>query len=519
MKIQPLILNLAAVVFLFSCQSNPAETSSESDAEPMEAAASQKEGDFTISYSNDEDLTMENMAGEEPELEQQPEPAPENPAVPKFASVQNLLKSLREKPQSFTASAAEDFSITGAQGTKINFAANSLVLENGQAVNGEVTVKLEEFYSTADVIKAQLTTSTTKGKVLETAGMIKLQVFKDGRACKLKDGRQVEIEFATDDLEDMQLFDGQRDENGNMQWEIQPQFLQAEAVDIIPVENRMSKERLLFLNNFIRDFSKNVYYPQKAADRNVQGVVYAQFFIDRDGRIRRPRIARSPDNLLSKSVLYALQTYPRLDLESYDYVPVNVPFTIPVKFQFEEGQDLSSLFPDEETAKAIAATEITRATGSFTTEAGYSRMLGDSMLRGVDTLRQASSKVARAFSSSNLGWINCDRFLNGSPRTDIYVNVSANRDYLAYMIFEDLNSVLSAADLLGEPYFYGVPTTKNVTVVLLKLTEKQDQMEVAFKQVRTEEDLEVSGFEFETMSLSMLENRLNQFGEQLVSSR
>lgn len=520
MKTQPLILNLVAVIFLFSCQSNPAEITSESETEPIEAVASEDQGDFTISYSNDDELSLEDIASEEQEAKEQPEATAEKPATPKFTSVKAFLTSLRKKPQSYTASASEDFSITGEQGTKVSFSANSMVLENGKPVSGEVKIELKEFYSTADIIKSQLTTSTTKDQVLETAGMINLRVSKDGKACKLKDGQQVEIEFASDDLEDMQLFDGQRDENGNMQWEIQPQFAQATAADVIPIEDRMSKERLLFLNNFIRDFSRNVYYPRKAAERSVQGVVYAQFFIDRDGRIRRPRIARSPDNLLAKAVLYALQNYPDLNLNDYDYVPVNLPISLPVKFTFEPGEDLSSLFPDEEVAKAIAATEINWASsGDFTTTVGYGSILGDTLVSGGTTLQQNASKAGRAFSSGKLGWINCDRFLNEMQRTDIYVDVSATEDYLAYMIFEDINSVLSGADLLGEPYFYQVPVDKDVTVVLLRLSEDQDQMEVAFKTLRTEKDLEISGFEFEAMNQRMLENRVNRIGDRRVSSR
>lgn len=267
-------------------------------------------------------------------------------ARPRYGSVGTLLATFRKAPQQFSAHTKKEFTIVGEQGTQIRFPGNALVMENGEPVNGQVDVSLEEFYTTAEILSARLTT-ITKDRLLETGGMIKITASIDGKPCKLRDGRSLQINFATADMKEMQLFDGQRDASGNMVWT--PQASDVAIPIMESVDGRMGKEKLLFLNNFIRDFSRTVHYPRAAAAKNIQGKVYAKFFIDQEGRIRRPQIVRNPNGILSKAVLYALQNYPKLAIEEYNYVPINQTFTLPVVFTFEAGQDLSSMYPDAET--------------------------------------------------------------------------------------------------------------------------------------------------------------------------
>jgi hypothetical protein len=105
------------------------------------------------------------------------------------------LMPRNKKPQVFTFSPNRDIVLTGAEGTKIKIPAGSLVYQNGGAVNGDVTIELTEFYSMFDIIQQQLTT-TSNGKVLESAGMINIEANRNGNELRLKGGAKMEIAFA-----------------------------------------------------------------------------------------------------------------------------------------------------------------------------------------------------------------------------------------------------------------------------------------------------------------------------------
>ncbi|HAD97627.1 MAG TPA: hypothetical protein DCG19_09485 [Cryomorphaceae bacterium] len=460
---------------------------------------------------------------EEEKMKVLPEPVkaissskPVKPVVT-YGSLNEVFESLRKPKQIFQGNASEDFTIQGNQGTHITFTANSFTDANGNTVSGMVEVELEEYYSTSDILSAKLTTST-KDKLLETGGMINLQVLSNGKACKLKSGQSVQLEFATSDMNNMQLFDGRRNTQGTMQWTAQ----QTEYVEtyigcgFYPEKKR---KELVFLNNFIREVSREIYYPNTAAKRNIQGRVMVQFFIDKAGRIRRPQIVLSPDNALSKSVLYALNNYPQLRLDDYEFVPLNKSMILPVQFTFDEGQDLSSLLPDEETEKKIMATKIEMADGDGPPKAmGYGQIIQPTRQERVNLNRQVSRSILQ---STSLGWINCDRFLKEEQSAQLIVNCNApsSCEAIQYLIFKDIRSILSAYPREnGQVVFEKIPAGKEAILVAIRL--EAGILKVAFKDIITTEIPEpIKNLTFESMSEKEFMQRLNGVGYGLVSMR
>lgn len=501
MKTRFFILLFSFLSFL-SCQNNTAPTDAADGKERISPYEADR-GDYVISFNPDKHISSQEAVDEEQNEELERKQS--MPQEPTYKSVTAYMKTMQKAPQIFTERVEDAFEINAAEGTRLRFPAKAFQTEDGTPVAGSVRIEVEEFYSTSDLIKSQLTT-VTEGEVLETAGMINLKVYSNGKICELKKDKEVEIEFASNDLKDMQLFNGSRNSAGNVVWAVQDSPV--EPVELVPMGNRMSKKELLFLNNLVRNVAGNIYYPKAAADKNIQGVVYVRFFIDKSGRVRRPRIAKSPHNLLSKTVLYAFQNYPNLRLEDYDYVPVNVPLTLPVTFQFKSGQDLSSLFPDNETEKAIAATTIVMDDDNVPVGAGYGRMMRDTVVAPSRAKQEARRQVAGIFRSNELGWINCDRFLDGASPANIYVNLDNDKsDFLGYMVFKNLNSVFPATDMLGQPYFSGVPVDEDVTLVLLKLED--NRFKAAFRDIITEEGLELSNFKFTEMNKMEFSQKLD----------
>ncbi len=346
--------------------------------------------------------------------------------------------------------------------------------------------------------------------------MIKLTVNSDGQPCLLKKGSAVQIKFASADMEAMQLFDGKRSQDGNMVWEVQnnEEVFQIQSIDVNEWEED-NKPKLVFLNNLIRKFERTVYYPKAAEQINAQGKVVVEFFIDNEGNIRSPRIIDSPNEILSQAVVYALKSYPRFIPTDYDYLPINQPIALPVNFQFEKGQDLSALYPDSKIEEEILAINVITKKNSGLGEAGYNSMIGS--VRSSFTT--GNSSVSAVFNSTNLGWINCDRFIKPRKLETIYVICDDQdaADVFYYMVFKDIRSILPGATVVNEGIFHRVPSDKDVTIIGLKMID--DEIYLATAGIKTGKTKEISLKSFAKTSHEELVRTLNTMEISAISMR
>jgi hypothetical protein len=107
--------------------------------------------------------------------------------------------------------------LNGWHGTAVTLPPNSLVLADGSEPAGPVTITLQEYYTPAEMIGGRITT-TSFGRLLETAGAVLVVARAVGQACTLRPGTLMDIEFPYDQkLPGMQLFAGTR-EDGALNW-------------------------------------------------------------------------------------------------------------------------------------------------------------------------------------------------------------------------------------------------------------------------------------------------------------
>ena len=78
--------------------------------------------------------------------------------------------------------------------------------------------------------------------------------------------------------------------------------------------------------------AENVKYPVMASENGVQGKVYVQFVVDKDGRISNARIARGVDPSLDKEALRVVNSLPRWNPGRQRGEPVRVSYTVPINF-------------------------------------------------------------------------------------------------------------------------------------------------------------------------------------------
>ena len=81
--------------------------------------------------------------------------------------------------------------------------------------------------------------------------------------------------------------------------------------------------------------SDNIKYPSICQEQGIQGRVYAQFVVNKDGSIVDIKIMRSPDPYLSKEAERVLKKMPKWQPGRQRGKPVRVKFTLPVNFRLQ----------------------------------------------------------------------------------------------------------------------------------------------------------------------------------------
>lgn len=88
-----------------------------------------------------------------------------------------------------------------------------------------------------------------------------------------------------------------------------------------------------FPGNVTKWIAKNVKYPVLAMENGIQGKVYIQFVIEKDGSITDVKVARGVDASLDKEALRVVKAMPKWKPGKQRGKPVRVSYTLPIFFQ------------------------------------------------------------------------------------------------------------------------------------------------------------------------------------------
>ena len=113
-------------------------------------------------------------------------------------------------------------------------------------------------------------------------------------------------------------------------------FAVIEDVPIYPGCERVSKSkrRDCFQEQINKHIRKNFRYPEIAQEMGIQGRVYINFVIDKDGSITSIRM-RGPDKHLEKEAQRIISKLPRMTPGKQRGRAVRVPFSIPITFRLQ----------------------------------------------------------------------------------------------------------------------------------------------------------------------------------------
>lgn len=83
----------------------------------------------------------------------------------------------------------------------------------------------------------------------------------------------------------------------------------------------------------LKKITDNVRYPQMAIDNQISGVVYVTFVVKADGKIGDVTIVRGVDRVLDAEAIRVVKLLDCFNPGMQAGRPVNVPFTIPIRFK------------------------------------------------------------------------------------------------------------------------------------------------------------------------------------------
>jgi protein TonB len=86
----------------------------------------------------------------------------------------------------------------------------------------------------------------------------------------------------------------------------------------------------------LRWIAKNIKYPSIAIENEIQGIVFVNFVVDRDGGISNARVLRSVDPLLDEEALRVVKLLPKWEPGKQRGKPVRVSYTIPIHFRLQQ---------------------------------------------------------------------------------------------------------------------------------------------------------------------------------------
>jgi Cytochrome c len=132
---------------------------------------------------------------------------------------QDPFKSTIVKSQFFEIDAAKDHVIEGKGGTVLVFPKGCFKTQNGEIFDKNAQIELAEALKTMEILSSNLTT-TANGNLLETGGMLFFDAkTSDGQALSINPKNPMYIEIpCAEKKPNMEVYQGIRDENGNMTW-------------------------------------------------------------------------------------------------------------------------------------------------------------------------------------------------------------------------------------------------------------------------------------------------------------
>jgi TonB family protein len=408
----------------------------------------------------------------------------------------------KKKYQYFNINASKDETITGAEGTKITFKANSFNVPE----NSVLKIRLKEYYKMSDIAFSNLTTETADGQLLETGGMLYIDALANNKKVDLKKDTFFDVKFPFDQKKnDMMLFDG-KTKGKNIVWEesetkntdVVVEALAEEwesevftIVEKMPEFKGGQKKMFEFLG-------KTIKYPAEAKGKNISGKVYVNFIIGTNGKIQNVKTLRGIHPSLNREAIRIIESMPNWIPGRNRGKAVNVSYNLPIEFKLDNN---TVAFTSEQIQHFSDSLKETQENNIFNND-------GMAVKKTSENERVAKSEINYyALSGLKLGWVNCDRYARmGSLNLAIKLE---NNNTNVKIIFHRFKSLISGNNKNLYSKFGKMPTGERVTVFAIKYVDKKPL--VCLQEITTSKKEIV--LEFEELTIERLKEITQKISE------
>ena len=426
-------------------------------------------------------------------------PAPIDQPESSLREIHHFFEKEAEVHKLRTNVAAE---IRAKEGTKIVIPANAFIYSaTGETVEGEIEFFVTEYYKMEDILFSKLSTRTTEA-MLESGGMLYLEARANDQPCLLAAGKQLAIDFFGSSVDNnMQIFDGVLDSNGNIIWELQvnpgeDQTLNNNASGYYFSDNSNTEyiicEKMpefyggnIAMSNWL---NSKLTYPDKAIEAGIQGVVYVNFVVTDSGTVRDVNILKGIGYGCDEIALAVIKSMPAWSPGFQNNIAVDVSTSLPIKFTLENNDffvGVSGERPDS-ISKITDAERGEWLNGSFYRD--QSVILPEiKRIVPEDTFNvnsEAGLITGALLYTNNLGWINCDRFIQiNEPKTNYTVAIEGNEDIDLTIIFENYNAAIRGGKFKNAIKFFNV--LRDEPIILFGIKNVQGQLYYCLKETVT----------------------------------
>jgi len=98
----------------------------------------------------------------------------------------------------------------------------------------------------------------------------------------------------------------------------------------------------------IKFLVENINYPNLAKEQNIQGTVYLQFVVEKDGRITHVKVLRGVGGGIDEEAVRVTKAMPNWNPGKQLNKPVRVQFNMPIKFVLSEESKNKSSHKDKD---------------------------------------------------------------------------------------------------------------------------------------------------------------------------
>lgn len=413
----------------------------------------------------------------------------------------------KKTAQTYIINSKKDTTLICKEGTKLMIKANSFINSNNIEVHGNLELNVTEFYNLSDILLANLTT-TSNGNLLETGGMLHIEVKQNEAILKLKESARIEIVFPSKvKKENMQLFSGEWKE-GVINWTLEKQnvpivenevveedievpFAVIEQIPVYPgCENLYNASGKRCMSEAISKFVQRNFNSKIITNLGLRGRqrINVIFKINKDGEVVNIR-TRANYSDLEREASRVISLLPKMQPGKQRGKRVMVLYSLPIIFQVDgtTGKVLNS-----DNAMLIGTNPIQDSVVNINFEESFTSKNNANV-----SVNDVNNYILR---SSNLGWINCDRFVNSSNNIKYLLKINDYRGTIINMVFKSIFGVIPSRKINGEFYFKNVPNGEEIVLVAIKKdhgklyvdivetkTQPKPSVEFHFKEVNIEE--------------------------------